>query len=123
MDLPEEVVARIVSAADVPIDTFLAFVGIGAVPKRVTATPYLQAKLRAIHDRRAALWRERRGDVEGVTYQITKDTALTLTVFQGQVYQWSWERRSLGGVGRCTQSYAIDLFRQPQPKAREATTR
>ena len=111
-DIPHDLVAKIVSAADVSIDTFLAFVKIGAVPKRVIAHPHLQAKLAEIHARRVSRWREKRGDLENVVYEITGALTLTFTVFHGQNYQWMWERRSLTGVARCTHSYNIYIYQQ-----------
>ena len=117
MAIPYELVAKIVSAADVPIDTFVAFLPIGAVPKRVVVPPHLQEKLLAIHVRRASLWNKRgcicienRGCLEKVEYQIAKDRVCTFTVFHGRFYQWAWERRSLTGVGCCTHSYDVAIF-------------
>ena len=84
-NIPYELVAKIVSAADVPIDTFLAFVSIGAVPKRVAVTPYLQEKLREIHVRRTRLFKDKRVVLENIKYQINMD----MTCHFHGVQQWA----------------------------------
>ena len=56
IDLP--VVARIVSMADVPIDTYLAFRDIGVKPKKLAPQLSLVHALNAMHNHRYMCWRE-----------------------------------------------------------------
>lgn len=58
MSLNNDIIAKIVSYADVPIDTYLAFKNIGAIPKKLKISTNIKNKLNTVCNKHVKQWKQ-----------------------------------------------------------------